>query len=193
MTYEELQKVKYRSFESENPNWIAGQRRVIEEWVLPHINKTDWILDCACGDGSGLNIFVKWGHYNVMGMDFEPEKVRIARKVHSVLEHDFHIPFPNWNLLDVIYSSHSLEHAHDPVRVLNNFHAMLKPGSLLFLVLPFPDTGPADAHCGKEVLGTDGENTERLNMVLAGCGFDVREQKLDSRREPEVWIRAKRL
>jgi 2-polyprenyl-3-methyl-5-hydroxy-6-metoxy-1,4-benzoquinol methylase len=215
MTYEEIQKVKYRSFESQNARWAEGQERCIKEWVVPHIkppggsvprfnNPYDGpvILDCACGDGVGLTVFSRLGYNNVVGIEFEHEKAQRARLSgnypnYPVHEKDMHDPALKKvrEVFDVVYSSHSLEHAHDPVTVLDNFYHMLKPGGLLFLILPYPDAGPDDAHCGKYVLGTgagEGASLGTLWDILVGVGFTVLEHKLDTWREPEVWVRARR-
>jgi len=197
--YEEVQKVKYKSFESGNEKWAAGQERCIKTWVIPNIKKGDRILDCACGDGVGLKVFQDHGFHYLMGIEFEPEKAFRANRVMSdwgyVIVKDFHIPYPGWRgLFNTVYSSHSLEHAHDPVTVLMNFHEMLVPGGQLFLILPFPDAGPDDAHCGKKVLGTGSwSGLATLWDVLEGAGFELQEWKLDSWREPEVWVRARKV
>lgn len=202
--YEQIQKVKYRSFESENEKWKAGQRRCIQLFVQPHLppmmnEQKPYlnILDCACGDGVGLDVFSGLG-YSSTGIEFEEEKVKRAKaKGHNVWCRDMHDPHlaKVRECFDVVYSSHSLEHAHEPETVLHNFYEMLKPEGKLFLVLPFPDRGPDDAHCGKYKLRTDQGNTTTAGLmdVLEGCGFKWEEVRLDTWREEEVWVRARKI
>ena len=203
--YEQIQKVKYRSFESDNEKWKAGQRRCISIFVQPHLppmtkEQKEYfnILDCACGDGVGLDVFRSFG-YQPVGIEFEEEKIKRAKaKGHNVRNYDMHDPHLSKvrECFDVVYSSHSLEHAHDPEMVLHNFYEMLKPEGKLFLVLPFPDRGPDDAHCGKYKLRTAVEysaTTAPLMDVLEGCGFKWEEVRLDTWREEEVWVRARKI
>jgi ubiquinone/menaquinone biosynthesis C-methylase UbiE len=199
--YEQIQKVKYRSFESENEKWSKGQARFINTFMLPHF-KPDIppsILDCACGDGVGLAVFKHHGFTEVTGLEFEPEKAAKARVRYGypVWEGDMHelALVPGSMPFHVVYSSHSLEHAHDPIEVLKRFHSVLAYRGWLFLVLPFPDRGPDDAHCGKYKLRTDQGNTTTAGLmdVLEGCGFKWEEVRLDTWREEEVWVRARKI
>src|SRR5277367_6330313 len=121
MTYQENQKVKYRSFESDNTKWAEGQKRFIETFMMPHF-KTEIlpsVLDCACGDGVGLKVFRDLGFRDVTGLELEPEKAARARQYgYDVWEGDMHelalVPVLGRLPFHVVYSSHSLEHAHDP-------------------------------------------------------------------------------
>jgi SAM-dependent methyltransferase len=40
---------------------------------------------------------------------------------------------------DCVYSSHCLEHMHDPVRTLDNWWSLVKPGGVLFVIVPDED------------------------------------------------------
>lgn len=182
----------YRSFESQSPHWAEGQRRFIEEYLMQHTSPTAHILDCACGDGVGLAVFRRLGFTNVEGVELEGEKFRRACAhdylVYQADMHDLHlIPFEA--PFDLVYSSHSLEHAHNPAKVVGNFNAILKPGGKLVLVLPYPDTGPLDAHCAKELLGTSHDDGGmKITAFVENHGFRIYSMKYDSFREPEIWL-----
>src|SRR5215472_6386563 len=135
--YEHYQKVVYKSFESQSEHWRTGQRKFIDAWLMPY--KDSKILDCACGDGVGLEYFKQLGFKDVSGIEFEPEKANRARLHFPVTTQDFHDPLPD--NYDLIYSSHSLEHALDPEAVLKNFRAHCKE---LIIVIPYPDQRSLD-------------------------------------------------
>lgn len=40
---------------------------------------------------------------------------------------------------DCVYSSHCLEHMHDPVKTLDNWWSLVKPGGVLFVIVPDED------------------------------------------------------
>jgi ubiquinone/menaquinone biosynthesis C-methylase UbiE len=154
------------------------------------------ILDIACGDGVGLRHFKELGFTSVVGAEFEPTKLRIAAKTgfRTVLA-DFHsLSAFNDSEFDVVYSSHSLEHALYPDKVLSEFGRVCRKGGFLFLVLPYPDKGNIKAHCGKFLLGTDrDDNGVRLTKYVQNRGFKLIEIKFDSFREPEIWAKFERI
>lgn len=175
------------SHESENQIWSEGQRRYIK-----HINKflapESRVFDCACGDGIGIIELNKFGHF-AMGMDMSDEKLQRAGKfaykgdMHNI--NDFRED--KW---DAVLSSHTLEHAYDPGIVIDNFYKVLNDSGLLFIVLPFPDPGDwnNDIHVGKYILGTDGNDTNRVVSFFTDRGFTLIESMTDNYREPELWL-----
>ena len=195
--YLELQTTKYKSFESDNKHWAEGQRRyIVEHFAGMPFNTA--ILDCACGDGVGLKVFKELGFEHVAGFEFDKEKAIIASNYsYPVWSGDFHdlSNFSNFRLdFDVIYSSHSLEHALHPDKVLKEFHRVLKPNGVLFLVLPFPDTGDLEAHVAKETLGTVvDDGGVKVVAYIESMGFELINKQFDSFREPEIWLTFKKL
>ena len=193
--YLELQTTKYKSFESDNAHWAEGQRRYIVEHFAGMPFNT-YILDCACGDGVGLSVFRELGFECVYGVEFDSEKAGIAREVgYRVFDLDFHSlrPFCN-GFIDVVYSSHSLEHALHPDKVLKEFHRVLDEDGVLFLVLPFPDTGTIEAHVAKEILGTvEDDGGKKVVAYIESMGFELINKQFDSFREPEIWLTFKKI
>lgn len=196
MDYKYFQTIKYKSFESTVPRWNAGQNRFLTDF-FNIINKKAKILDVGCGDGCGLLWFKNNFYYNVYGCDIDFEKVSRAKKAGfpiSVI--DMHnIPFTN-NKFDVIYASHVLEHAHDPITVIYEFHRILKSEGILIIVVPFPDNGPDECHCGKYIIRTDPIAVTHLGnrgiLNFFESNFIISESKTDNYREPEIWLRFKK-
>lgn len=190
-TYLELQTGRYKSFESMVPGWEAGQRRYLEREFF-HVERSSAILDVACGDGVGLRVLHEMGFLDVTGFEYDQEKVAYAiGSGCGVIQGDFHdLSIFVENRFHVVYSSHSLEHALEPDRVLREFYRVLCPNGELRIVLPFPDTGPLDAHVAKEILGThEDDGGARVIEYISSFGFALMSQQRDSQREPEIWLR----
>lgn len=188
-----IQTGKYESFEGTSQTYVFGQRNALNHLML-NIPTTARILDVACGDGTGLRWFLENGYSDVFGCEINPRKIVLAETTgFPVIEADMHkIPLED-NFFDVVYSSHSLEHAYDPLQVLAEFKRLLKPEGRLLLIVPYPDTGPDDAHCGKYKLRTDLESFDKLGVsgitaVLSSCGFLVTHEERSDIREKEIWL-----
>lgn len=194
--YVYMQTVKYASHEDEHSVWSEGQLRFINSIVhlLPENSK---ILDVGCGDGISLARFNELGH-SAIGIDFNEEKLNVAKNKGCLVEncdmHDMSI-FDD-EQFDIIISSHSLEHAYNPVKVLNEFNRVLKSEGLLFVVVPFPDTADyaIEAHVGRDILGTSDPLNGKIKIVklFKENGFSVSNIKEDYYREPEIWIFCKK-
>ena len=190
--YLRLQRETYASHESEVERWARGQRRFVEEAFAP-LSRTLRVLDCACGDGVGLEALGSMGFKDPVGVEIAPQKAARARALgFRVEEADMHdlSAFADGSF-DAILSSHTLEHAYDPGRALEELRRLLVPGGRLFVVLPFPDTGERNelAHVGKHELGTDRDDGgEAASLFFATRGFNVVSRRLDDLREPEIWL-----
>lgn len=203
--YVDLQTKKYMSHEADVPLWADGQRRFINEFLLPSMlaagitDKFIDFFDAGCGDGTGLAYMKSLGYQNLDGCDLSPDKVARAsaaigdggmvsvqdlHRLHSIKNGSF----------DVVYSSHTLEHCHDPAKAISELMRIAKPNALFVIVLPYPDTGPTDAHCGSDSLGTrpPDDKAERLVKWMTAQGLQVQSIRFDSYREPEVWLTAVR-
>jgi SAM-dependent methyltransferase len=128
----------------------------------------------------------------VTGVEYEASKQALASEYgYPVLALDMHklgtIPDDSY---DVVYSSHTIEHSYNPILVVEGIRRILKPGGKLVVVLPYPDAGPDDAHCGKFALGTNNnDNAVSVRNFFFLNGFKIYEWKVDSFREPEVWLK----
>lgn len=186
MDYFSLQTEKYESFESQNQKWTDGQKRFID-FYFDSKERNIRILDIGCGEGVGLAYLKSLGFKNVFGVEFNPRKAQIARKTATVYEQDAHnLDIPG--KFDVVVLSHFLEHTLQPDVVLKNVAKLLKKTSEMLIVLPFPDTGPDDAHTAKYILGTAEGDEEKLDDYITKCGFTNLFSVRDGFREPEIWL-----
>jgi SAM-dependent methyltransferase len=193
LEYFETQVVKNGSHEVNSNRWRRYQIKYLES-LSCSINKEDVILDAGCGDGIALEWFKEHGYKKVWGCDINPEKVKIASQYgYTVFEKDLHDLNLRNEIFDVIYCSHTLEHMHDPIQVVTTFRWILRNGGKLFVVVPFPDTGPDDAHCGKEMLGTSYHFVKQygislLENIFTRNGFRLIKDDFSYLREPEIQL-----
>lgn len=186
------------SFEGKIPRYKKGQEEYIKK-EFSHFDRKIAILDCACGDGTGLKCFRTLGFKNVIGAELCRKKVKFAKKSRfKVSVADMHdLPF-HPSSFDIIYSSHSLEHALDPDKVVQGFHDLLRLFGLLFIVLPYPDDMSDEhrrkAHCGSIQLGLDlKDEGETVVDFFLERGFALKSKKFSSEREPEIWLELERI
>ncbi len=188
--YVESQTETYFSRESTNERWKNGQLWFLSSWISMDSHASR-ILDCACGDGVALGWFRERGFSTVEGIEINKEKAEAARAhgyvVHNLDMHD--LSSLAYRTFDLVYSSHTLEHAYDPARVLREFWCLLKTQGRLLIVLPFPDSGPLDAHCGKRILGTEADDGGAAVIgFVSAQGFKLVRSKRNDVREPEIWL-----
>jgi SAM-dependent methyltransferase len=192
--YQQKQTEKYLSHEADSPKWKEGQVRFVRGH-FEEVPRDLRIIDVGCGDGCGLEVLRDMGFKGVVGVELADKKIERACTLgFPVFKADMHdLSFFGNGTFNIVYSSHTLEHAYDPVKVLREFHRILKPHGILVLVLPYPDTGTEnhEAHCGKFPLHTDmNDDAKSLEKVLSENGFLTSWKQYDSYREPEVWLRA---
>lgn len=187
-----FQNNKYCSHESENAKWKEGQQRYLN-LQFAGIKRDLKIIDIACGDGVGLRHLRYMGFKNLMGVELNKTKASLALEsgfnVINVDMHNLH-NIEN-NEFDVVYSSHTLEHAYEPVKVVKEFKRILRKTGLLVIVLPYPDTNILNdkAHGGKYELGTNvTDNGMSVVRFFTEMGFDLIKKEYDSFREPEIWL-----
>lgn len=195
--YRKLQKNTFCSFESNNFKYKMGQQKCIKR-LFSHTNRQKRILDIACGDGVGLREFKKLGFKNVTGVEFNHKKLIPARKIgYQVLNLDMHhLDEIKDHCMDIVYSSHTLEHSYYPDKVISELHRVLIPGGKLYVILPYPDIRKASlkAHGARLELGTNvSDNGVRVINYFKQHGFRLVKKTFDSFREPEIWLIMKRV
>ena len=146
--------------------------------------------------GPGSRTFGRWGFWSLAGVELSGDKVLVAEIAtdHRVPIYvgDMHerLPPPDGSV-SIVLSSHTLEHAYEPAKVLAEFHRVLKPRGRLYVVLPYPDVAPQNekAHGAKYELGTDIEDGgETVARYFETHGFRCEWKQTDNVREAEVWL-----
>jgi len=194
--YLRLQRQDYLSHEEEVERWAEGLRRYVRRTFGP-LPRDLRVLDCACGDGVGLETLRELGYAALTGVELAPEKAARARaRGFRVVEADMHeLHELEAGSCDAVLCSHTLEHAYDPARALRELARLLRAGGTLHLVLPYPDPGARNerAHVGKYELGTDRlDGGASVARYLEGNGFEVLALEADTWREPELWLTLRR-
>lgn len=191
-TYVQFQTEKWASHELTVPKWEQGQQRYLNA-VFAEVPRDLRIADIACGDGVGLRYFKLMGFSDVIGVEFNESKLERARESgYPVIAGDMHelVNFEDASV-DIVYSSHTLEHAYQPAKVLAEFRRILQPNGALFIVLPYPDPGHwnDEAHGAKYELGThlDDEGASVIRY-FENAGFKLLSGMFDNFREPEIWL-----
>jgi len=189
----ELQITKYQSFET---GTLDGeyQIRALKELFI-NIEKDKKILDVGCGDGVALNWFKNNGYVFVEGIDGNPNKLKLANKVGFVTyKGDIHnLSNIIKNKYDIIYCSHVLEHMFSVDVVIEEFKKRLNENGIIIIIVPYPDHGPDDAHCGKYYLKTNikCENENNVINVFKLHGLQAVFKNVTYNRGDEIVLKLK--
>lgn len=110
--------------------------RVLARWPLPEGAR---VLDVGCGQGVALELFAARG-LEAVGIALG-EDVRVCR------ERGFDVREMNMSFLDfpaasfdLVWCRHALEHSVFPLFTLSEMHRILRPGGVLYVEVPAPDT-----------------------------------------------------
>jgi SAM-dependent methyltransferase len=148
------------------------------------------VLDVGCGQGPALDWFQQHGHYPI-GITTNTADLRACEanghEVHPVDMHKLPDSFERYPF-DCIWARHVLEHSVIPFFVLHEFARVLKPGGILYVEVPMPDT-PCN-HVANlnhySVLGKDA-----WLCLIARSGFElheVREIGLQTMAGPDKYL-----
>lgn len=183
---------KYESFEKNLPFHRDGQINALNELFIG-IEPTKKILDVGCGDGIALK-WLKENRYNlVAGIDGNPNKLREAELIgFSIYEGDIHDLSKIINdRFDIIYCSHVLEHMFNPDVVIEEFKKILNLNGIIIIIVPYPDHGPDDAHCGKYYLKTNYRSKNEIDIinVFKLHGLNLLWKKVTNVRQDEIYLK----
>lgn len=187
------QSVYYRSSERELTRYHAGMRKAFDWFFSENTPYGKHVLDVGCGDGIQLGWLIEAGALSATGIELSPEKAAVAKEytpLADVLNCDFHDDSQlSKTGYDIIFSSHSLEHAYDPGAVVQVWLRHLTPGGRICIVLPYPDAGPDTAHGGKYALGTHlNDNGAAVLGFFRSLGLIPLRYAFDTTRETEIWL-----
>ncbi len=115
-------------------------------FFLPHIKKSDVVLDMACGSGYGTDILAARAKA-VYGIDADRETIRYAARNHKRPNIRFGVDgaesFSSVNRFDKIISVETIEHLKDPVKFLANARNLLKKDGEIWLTCPVVSDKPS--------------------------------------------------
>lgn len=117
---------------------LPSQRGTIEAEFrhIPKAKPGNKLLDVGCGNGGFLTLARSAG-WDVVGLDFDPSAVKVARsRGLDVRQGSVDVLDPAKESFDGITLSHVIEHVHDPLAVLHQCHALLKPGAWIWIETP---------------------------------------------------------
>lgn len=119
---------------------ITGQ---VLDVLLPkyQLNQNAQILDIGCGQGPALNLFREKGYLSAVGITLNDEDLLICQQNgHNVQKMDqSFLEFPDASY-DLIWARHVIEHSIFPYFTLSEFSRVLRPGGILYLEVPAPET-----------------------------------------------------
>ena len=156
-----------------------------DERTLSYIGPEKNILDVGCGEGITLEkIIRRFPDRNVLGIDYEEEKVEVCREhhlpAHQGSAYSLELEDRSWDcclLLEVI------EHLEEPEKALREIHRILRKGGLLLLIFPHDWLFKA-ARLGflkfKEAFAPSGHvkqwTPRKCGRTLEGMGFKFEEK-----------------
>lgn len=98
------------------------------------------VLDVGCGQGPAAKWFVQHG-CEYRGVTLSEEEVVSGRSNGlqiDIMDQSF-LDYPDQSF-DLVWARHVLEHSPFPLFTLEGFRRVLKPGGLLYVEVPAPDT-----------------------------------------------------
>lgn len=186
---------QYVKYQTEGPGMIRkplryrlGERRAID-WFFATVPTYCKVLDLGCGTGVGLQCLKADGFEYLEGIELNPKKAEICRRHGLNVTHGDIERVAITSRYDVIWASHSFEHMLNPENVIQILTDILVPYGCLFVILPYPDTGPKEVHCASDIIGTrinDGGKT--VMKWFEDHGLEILDYRFDNFRENEIWL-----
>lgn len=110
---------------------------LLGKWLLDSVyRKPGKLLDLGCGRGEHLEAFAELG-FDVSGVDLSPSSPALAagyRVEVADIEKD-RLPFSG-SSFDFVFSKSVIEHLRQPMGLLSNAYAALKPGGAAVIMTP---------------------------------------------------------
>lgn len=137
--YNALRQKEWKEIDTFGPS-IRSRYRVTLQLVRKYIPLQASLLDCGCGIGALLKLFIRAGYQTVAGSDLSSEAIAIAR-------HDLDCPLAVVDITrtdgihgrqyDAIVCCEVLEHIGDDEQALRVLRGALHPQGILIISVPF--------------------------------------------------------
>lgn len=126
--------------EPPSPLHTSITRQMFERLMRMHpIPAGGKVLDIGCGQGVALEVFKAAG-LDPVGITLGPDAQVCRAKGFNVLEMDLSFLDFADGTFDLVWCRHALEHSVFPFFTLSEMHRVLKPGGVLYVEVPAPDT-----------------------------------------------------
>jgi len=112
------------------------------EEAIKHLQSTNNVLDLACGNGFGANLLSQHTTNQVIGADLSPEAINYCSQQYTKKPNLLFqqmdgtaLPFENEHF-DLITSFETIEHTTQYLKMISEFHRVLKKGASLIVSTP---------------------------------------------------------
>jgi ubiquinone/menaquinone biosynthesis C-methylase UbiE len=189
-----------RGYDKRAQEYNAGRRmydnrKELEEFVslLPESAR---ILDAGCGAGVPVSEFLITSGFDVTGIDFSGNMIKLARK--NVPEGEFtkmdmtQLGFYD-NSFDGLTAFYSIIHVprQKHISLFRSFHRILKPDGVMLICMGPDEWEATGVYCGTEMFWSHYSPEKSLRLVN-DAGFQViSDQILERGGEKHYWITAR--
>lgn len=156
------------------------------------------LLDIGFGDGRFLLRMQELG-WQCQGVDFDAQAVSSASsRGLTVRQGDLRSQRYPSDDFDAITMSHSIEHIHEPLELLQECYRILKPGGRLVVVTPNSRSW-GHRHFGEAWLGLDPPrhlilfNPQNLRASIEGTGFAIMSVFTSAREARLIWMLSRKI
>ena len=102
---------------------------------VPGSDKFETFLDVGCGDDHDVQLFKSMnpGYENYYGIDLYADGIFYVNKDVYIWKEDWYSLESTFQPINVIYMNHSLEHAANVYKTMQNISSIQKKGDVLFI------------------------------------------------------------
>lgn len=197
-----------------NPGNMALVRDALTQFCK-HVPQTNCVLEIGSGDGYALDVLRAKGYQRIVGCDLSVEKLSVAASLrHDVALQDLHSLGFRDGVFDAVYCAHTLEHSYDGYKAVEETFRTLRPGGLVFVIVPDHASVYGDTFVERQVVSPIEHRSltlfedilyrrkgiraptarnqfpftmKLLMAVLIEAGFEVQFAARISRNGPELW------
>jgi SAM-dependent methyltransferase len=136
--YTEMSKYEYIDRAGVQTDSELQRFREEVDLVAPYLTNTDRILDIGCSTGGLLAEFKRRGFSNLLGVDPSPACAKFTEELYGITAKPATISTLDRlnEQVDIAFLTGVLEHLRDLDSSLDRVKSCLKPGGLIFLVVP---------------------------------------------------------